>query len=244
MAGLPYGELIARHGLTATHWFALDAVPDGATVLDVGCATGYLAAALAERNCTTYGLEPDAALAAEARKHCKRVFEWDVESPDGRHELPRGLDAVLLGDVLEHLRDPWEVLAFMRTLLKPGGVAFVSVPNAVHWRARWAIARGRFPLDESGTFDRTHLRWFTLDSSRELAVQAGFSVGRERFTPAPLPLEALLRRVAGGTLGKPRFPVGHLRWWLARRAPRLFALQFALDLRPAAGERQTPHGYG
>lgn len=87
-------------------------------------------------------------------------------------------------------------------------------------------------------------RWFTLDSSRELAVQAGFSVGRERFTPAPLPLEALLRRVAGGTLGKPRFPVGHLRWWLARRAPRLFALQFALDLRPAAGGCQTPDGYG
>jgi methionine biosynthesis protein MetW len=230
-SSLPYGELVARHGLTATHWFALEAVPDGATVLDVGCASGYLAAALRERGCTTYGLEADPALAAQAREHCERVFEVDVERPEGREALPRELDAVLFGDVLEHLRDPWEVLGFARGLLRPGGVTFVSVPNGVHWRARMEIVRGRFPLEDSGTFDRTHLRWFTLDGARELAARAGFRVERERFTPAPLPGEALVRRVAGGTTGAPRFPLGHLRWFLARRAPRLFALQFALVLR-------------
>jgi methionine biosynthesis protein MetW len=232
VSSLPYGELIARHGLTASHWFALEAVPDSATVLDVGCASGYLAAALSERGCTTFGVEPDSALAAEARQHCERVFEADIESPADRKALPGGLDAAVLGDVLEHLRDPWEALSFIRTLLKPEGLAFVSVPNAVHWRARWEIARGRFPLEDSGTFDRTHLRWFTLESVYELAAQAGFMVERERFTPAPLPLEALVRRVAGGTPEAPRFPLGHLRWWLARRAPRLFALQFGLVLRP------------
>lgn len=229
--GLPYGELIAHHGLTASHWFALEAVPDGATVLDVGCASGYLAAALRERGCTTYGLEPDSVLAEQARAHCEAVFEIDVECGGDRGELPRELDAILFGDVLEHLRDPAEVLGFGRSLLRRGGIALVSVPNGVHWRARREIARGRFPLEDSGTFDRTHLRWFTLDSARELAQEADFSIERERFTPAPLPLEALVRRLAGGTAGTPRFPIGHMRWFLARRVPRLFALQFVLVLR-------------
>jgi len=228
---LPYGELVARHGLTATHWFALEAVPDGATVLDVGCASGYLAAALRERGCTTYGIEPDRVLAEQAREHCERVYEVDVERVDARATLPRDLDAVLFGDVLEHLRDPWEVLAFARTLLRPGGVAFVSVPNGVHWRARLQVARGRFPQEDSGTFDRTHLRWFDRDGARELVRRAGFRIERERFTPAPLPGEALLRRVIGGTCGTPRFPLGHLRWYLSRRIPSLFALQFAFVLR-------------
>ena len=228
---LPYGALVARHGLTATHWFALEAVPDGATVLDVGCASGYLAAALRERDCTTFGVEPDPALAEQARAHCARVFELDVERADGRDDLPRDLDAVLFGDVLEHLRDPWEVLSFARTLLRPGGVAFVSVPNGVHWRARLQFARGRFPQEDSGTFDRTHLRWFDLDGARELVSRAGFRIASERFTPAPLPGEGLVRRIAGGTPEAPRFPLGHLRWYLSRRVPRLFALQFAFVLR-------------
>ena len=206
-------------------------MPDGATVLDVGCASGYLAAALGERGCTTFGIEPDPALAEQARSHCERVFEVDVERPAARADLPRELDAVLFGDVLEHLRDPWEVLAFARGLLRPGGVAFVSVPNGVHWRARVEVARGRFPQEDSGTFDRTHLRWFDLDGARSLATRAGFRIERERFTPAPLPFEGLVRRVAGGTPESPRFPLGHARWWLSRRAPRLFALQFAFVLR-------------
>jgi methionine biosynthesis protein MetW len=200
-------------------------------VLDVGCASGYLAAALRDRGCMTYGLEADPVLAAQAREHCVEVFEFDIEDPELRRELPQELDAVVLGDVLEHLRDPWVVLAFVATRLRRGGVAVVSVPNGVHWRARREIARGRFPLEDSGTFDRTHLRWFTLDAARDLARGAGLRIERERFTPAPLPFEAVVRRVIGGTTGRPRFPFGHLRWFMARRAPRLFALQFVLILR-------------
>ena len=188
---------------------------------------------LGSPGCTTFGIEADAALATQARRHCERVFELDIEAQGERAELPRDLDVVLFGDVLEHLRDPWEVLSFARTLLAPGGIAFVSVPNGVHWRARSEIAHGRFPLKDSGTFDRTHLRWFTLDSARELAGRAGFEIVRERFTPAPLPLESLVRRLVGGTAEAPRFPFGHARWLLARRAPRLFALQFVLILRQA-----------
>ena len=54
-----YAELVERHGLAESHRLLLDAVPDGARVLDVGCAEGYLAARLKERGCAVVGVEAD-----------------------------------------------------------------------------------------------------------------------------------------------------------------------------------------
>lgn len=228
---LPYAGLVARHGLTASHWFMLDEIPDGAKVLDVGCASGYLAAALDDRGCEVHGVEPDPAMAEAAKAHCRTVSTDDIEDAAAREHLPKDLDVVVLGDVLEHLRDPWEVLQALAARTKSGGLLLVSVPNAVHWNARRHILRGRFPQESSGTFDRTHLRWFTQDTARDLARRAGLTVERERHTPAPLPGEAVIRRLIGGTAESPRFPFGHARWFLSRRFPRLFALQFVMTLR-------------
>jgi hypothetical protein len=125
-------------------------------------------------------------------------------------------------DVLEHVRDPWTVLAWLRTLLDDGAMAIISVPNIGHWTARRALLRGRFPYADFGLFDRTHLRFFTRDSAHELAERAGFGVRRELPAPAPLPLES---RVPA--LGRARDP-------LVARYPGLLALQFVLVLDPAA----------
>ena len=76
----------------------------------------------------------------------------------------------------------------------------LSVPNIGHWTARRALLRGRFPYAAHGLFDRTHLRFFTRASARELAAAAGLRVRAERFAPAPLPLQAhlsALRRLEG-----------------------------------------------
>jgi hypothetical protein len=135
----------------------------------------------------------------------------------------------VFGDVLEHLRDPWAVLAWAATRLRNGGIAVVSVPNAVHWTARREIARGRFPLRDWGTFDRTHLRWFTRASARELLEGAGLAVAHEQFTPAPLPGEALVRRADA----EPGRALASARQLAADRAPELFALQFVLTGRYA-----------
>jgi hypothetical protein len=78
------------------------------------------------------------------------------------------------------------------------------------------LLRGRFPYAEHGLFDRTHLRFFTRTSARELVASAGLRVVAERFAPAPLPLQAhvpALRRLEAGA---------------ARAWPALFALQVVL----------------
>jgi methionine biosynthesis protein MetW len=218
----PYAELVAQHGLAASHRLVLAAVPDGARVLDVGCATGYLAAALHERGCTVVGIEADPDAAAQARGHCDAVVVGDVEAPRTRAETAaRGpFDVVMCADVLEHLRDPWEVLAWLRTLLRDGGRAVVSLPNIAHWTARRELLRGRFPQADYGLFDRTHLRFFTRATARDLAAHAGFAILEEHPAPAPLPLEARLAMV------------GRLRGPLVRRYPGLLALQVVLVLAP------------
>jgi 2-polyprenyl-3-methyl-5-hydroxy-6-metoxy-1,4-benzoquinol methylase len=223
MTSEPYADLVAAHGLSASHRLVLDAVPDGARVLDVGCATGYLAAELSRRGSTVDGIEFDPVAAQEARAHCREVTVGNLEAPATQAEVQRMLagahpDAIICADVLEHLRDPWTVLAWLRTLLAPDGRAVVSVPNIAHWTARRALLRGRFDYTNYGLLDRTHLRFFTRASAAELARRAGFAVRAERLAGAPLPLES-------------RVPaLGRVRDRCVRRYPELLALQFVLVL--------------
>jgi hypothetical protein len=71
------------------------------------------------------------------------------------------LDALVYGDVLEHLREPWAVLARHVPLLSDDGLLIACIPNVQHWSVLEQLLHGRWPLAEEGIFDRTHLRWFT-----------------------------------------------------------------------------------
>ena len=222
-----YAELVTAHGLSESHRHIASEIPDGARVLDVGCATGYLSAELVARGCTSVGIEYDPAAAQQARAVCREVVVGDLEAPAVQAEAADavaragGIDTIICGDVLEHLRDPWAVLAWLRTLLPAdGGRAVISVPNIAHWPARRALLRGRFAYADFGLFDRTHLRFFTQASATELAQRAGFTVTEEHPAGAPLPLQSHLPALR------------HLAAPAVRRLPGLFALQFVLVLQP------------
>ena len=138
-----------------------------------------------------------------------------------RAKIAGPFDRVLFGDVLEHLRDPEPVLRWARELVAANGRVVVSLPNIGHWTARRQLVRGRFPQADHGLFDRTHLRFFTLASARELVERAGLAVEDASYAPAPLPLES-------------RVPaLGRLTDRLVARRPELFALQLVLVCRAA-----------
>jgi 2-polyprenyl-3-methyl-5-hydroxy-6-metoxy-1,4-benzoquinol methylase len=223
----PYTRLVERHGLGASHGLMLDQVPAGARVLDVGCATGYVAAELAGRGCWVVGVERDPAAAAAAEEHCDDVVVGDVESDADRARIPGEYDVILLGDVLEHLVDPLAALRGTRALLAPGGVVIASIPNVASWPARLSLARGVFEYADFGIFDRTHLRFFTRRTARALAAEAGFEVEEERFAPVERPPGRLRRALPLAT------DVAYKS--LMRVWPELLAQQFVLRLRPAPG---------
>jgi 2-polyprenyl-3-methyl-5-hydroxy-6-metoxy-1,4-benzoquinol methylase len=220
----PYARAVAERGIGAAGTLMLAEVPDGARVLDIGCASGYLAARLVARGCAVTGFEVDPRSAALAEAHCERVIVGDLESPHDRATIPDGFDVVLLGDVLEHLVDPWHALRFVRGLVAPGGVVVVSMPNVAAWTVRLALLRGAWRYTETGLLDRTHLRFFTRRTAHELVRGAGFEIERERFSPieqAPGMLRQLLPRVTDVAVKS------MLRIW-----PELMAQQFVLRLRP------------
>jgi 2-polyprenyl-3-methyl-5-hydroxy-6-metoxy-1,4-benzoquinol methylase len=216
---------VAERGLGAAARLMLAEVHDGARVLDVGCATGYIAARLAERGCPVTGFEVDPASAALAEEHCERVIVGDLESPADRAAIPAGFDVVLLGDVLEHLVDPWAALSFVRGLLTPDGVVVTSIPNVAAWTVRLELARGSWRYTETGLLDRTHLRFFTRRTAHELVRGAGFEIERERFSPIEQP-PGVLRRIAP-------LPTDVAVKALLRVWPELMAQQFVLRLRPS-----------
>jgi 2-polyprenyl-3-methyl-5-hydroxy-6-metoxy-1,4-benzoquinol methylase len=154
----------------------LERVPEDATVLDVGAWTGAHGHWLAERRgATVDGVELNAEAAAEARGY-REMIVGSIEDPALRGRIGSGYDAVLFLDVLEHLVDPGAVLRAAHRWLAPGGVVLCSIPNVAHWRVRLGLLLGRFDYEDSGLLDRTHLRWYTRRTARELVRGAGYEL--------------------------------------------------------------------
>lgn len=154
----------------------LSRVVEGAEVLDVGPWTGLHGEWLmANRQATVDGVEVHPEAAGEAAQLYRQVVTRSIEDA----EVWTGLgpyDAILFLDVLEHLARPDRVLRDAHSLLKPGGVVLCSIPNVAHWRMRLMLLRGRWDYTESGLMDRTHLRWYTRRTARDLVAGAGYEI--------------------------------------------------------------------
>jgi SAM-dependent methyltransferase len=181
---------------------------EGLRVLDLGCGPGHLAELLARRRYRVVAVDRPGACRA-------RGASFDLVEADLENGLPAGLghfDYVVCADVLEHLRDPASLLRQIHGVLAPGGQLVASLPNSGNIYFRLVILSGRFPQDEKGLFDRTHLRFFTWAGWRNLLDEAGFRVERAAVTGIPAGLrlpawdggrvigavEAVLRTLARG----------------------------------------------
>jgi len=111
-----------------------------------------------------HGLEyvPDAAAVAAERLDDVFVADLDVLEAVPAHW--EQFDAIVCGDVLEHLRDPARVLRVLHGTLAPGGVIVASIPNIKHWTVLYPLlVHDRFRYEDAGLLDRTHVHFFTLE---------------------------------------------------------------------------------
>ena len=160
-----------------------------------------------------------------ARRYCTRMLEGNVETLDF-DELGR-YDAILLGDVLEHLRNPRAILEKLAGKLKPGGKILISLPNIANIWVRLNLLLGRFNYSRVGILDETHLRFFTLKSARQLAADSGLDVISTGVTPIPLPLI-----LPATSTGRPLSFLHVLNWALTKLRKTLLGYQFILVCRP------------
>ncbi len=173
----------------------------GVRVLDLGCRDGILTEHYVQGN-HVIGVDIDPGALARARA---RLGIETLDLDLNRASLPfddASFDAVVAGEVLEHLTDPRAVVTEACRVLKPAGVFVGSVPNSFHWRARLAFLQG-FSIE-----DPTHLQQFSR--KRLLALLQGF------VSVEILPV---------GGIGGRRLPVlpGSLSESIIRKLPDWFA---------------------
>jgi 2-polyprenyl-3-methyl-5-hydroxy-6-metoxy-1,4-benzoquinol methylase len=148
-------------------------------ILDVGCGAGALGAALKRDlvDAEVIGIEAFPAAADLAEENLDAVLRLDLQA---RPELPYehgAFDAMVFGDVLEHMHDPHGVLTTLRPYLAPDGVIVCSIPNVRHWSVIGPLVlNDRWTYEDSGLLDRTHVHFFTLHEIDTMLTQTGFEV--------------------------------------------------------------------
>jgi 2-polyprenyl-3-methyl-5-hydroxy-6-metoxy-1,4-benzoquinol methylase len=159
-------------------WWMLPLIKDGPNiVMDLGCAAGVMGRKLLETGKAkeVFGVEIFEPAAAEAATIYKKVHVGDIE--EMQLDYNQCFDYVICGDILEHLRDPYKIVRLLSTWLKPGGSLFVCVPNVRNYHVvADLVLRGKWEYQSAGIMDRTHLRFFTASSCRQMLLDAGLEV--------------------------------------------------------------------
>jgi SAM-dependent methyltransferase len=118
--------------LEATAAWLAKTVPLNARVLDAGCATGALIGFMQREGFTDLvGLDPSPVATAQVA----RAFH--VPAIAGSFITPPGeigtFDLVVLSHVLEHIIDVQAAVAGLQSLVKPGGLVYIEVPDAARY---------------------------------------------------------------------------------------------------------------
>jgi 2-polyprenyl-3-methyl-5-hydroxy-6-metoxy-1,4-benzoquinol methylase len=154
----------------------LAAIPSQAhRVLELGCANGRLGRRYKESNPNTewWGVEISSAAAQSAARHLDRVFCVDIEQVDLK-SLGQGFDVIVIGDLLEHLREPERVLETLNDMVSDGGRLVCCIPNMAHLSVVQRLVAGDISYDDVGLLDRTHTRFFSQPSAFKTLLDGGW----------------------------------------------------------------------
>ena len=164
----------------------------GRRALDVGCGTGRLAAALAERGAKVWGVDPSAEMLAEAREAVGARVGLKQGSAEALPFKDSWFDRVVLRLVV-HLVDRSRALPELVRVLAPGGRALIATFQPAHFDRYWLV--GIYP--EVGTLDRN--RFPTPEALARELEEAGFTGVRTRtlLQQSALAKEHALERIRG-----------------------------------------------
>lgn len=157
--------------------------------LDIGCATGAIAAKLRERGWNVSGIE----ICAEQADYARKQYGLDVSNlPLEENNFNAGsFSLVLASHLIEHLTNPAVFVEEVCRILKAGGNFIIITPNVSGFQAK--LFKGRW---RSAIFD--HLYLFSVETLKQLLIQKGFCIekivtwGGIAAGAAPVPVKKIM----------------------------------------------------
>jgi SAM-dependent methyltransferase len=200
----------------------------GRRLLDLGCWAGFLLDEARLRGWETVGVEPSAFASAYARErlgldvHTDELFSAELE--------PHSFDAVVLGDVIEHLPDPAAALERIAALSAPGAALYLTLPDAGSRVARLLGRRWWSVIP-------THVQYFTRGSIATLLERNRWELRELHTAPKAFTVRYYLSRIGGYSKAVSRALVGLAE--LAGLADRLWTPDFRDRMAVVAGSRNA-----
>ena len=166
-------------------------VAPGARVVDVGCGQGAFALRMADEGYAITGLDvvPPTEQPAGAALDYHQVDLFEPAAREAFAQAHRGaFDVVVLLEVIEHVRNPWETLAFAHELLTPGGLLLLSTPNITSFFSRFRfLTGGRFHQFEPTDLSYGHINPMTPLMVELVLEESGFAlVDKAPGPPVPV----------------------------------------------------------
>lgn len=158
-------------------------IKSGNIILDFGCGQGSLGAEMKKKGNIVHGVDISTENVEIARSKLDNAIIGDCRKPESLPFEEKSYDVVVLSDVLEHLSDPLTTLKDVKRYLNDNGYLLISIPNVASWTIRLGLLFGFFNYKDFGILDKTHIKFFTLKSSRQLISDAGLEILKTDATP-------------------------------------------------------------
>lgn len=155
-------------------------------VLEIGCDCGATLLEIKNRypNAQVYGYEINAK-AAEVASHIADVTAGNIE--DKELMYPEEMfDYIIFGDVLEHLKNPLDIIKYCRRFLKRGGYILANIPNLMHISVVAELLKGNFTYEETGLLDKTHIHFFTYNEIVKMFQAGEYKIDSIKMTNMPI----------------------------------------------------------
>jgi 2-polyprenyl-3-methyl-5-hydroxy-6-metoxy-1,4-benzoquinol methylase len=173
-------------------------------ILEIGCGHGNTLIELKKQGKAKFIAGIDIVDLNQSTKLDKFILA-DIECKENI-DLPENyFDVIICADVLEHLKDPWNVLEKIKKFLKPHGIVIASIPNIREISTFASILiniliRGDFRYVDAGILDKTHLRFFCKKNIIELFEKTGYKVEKITFDLSTSPIRRPLLKLSFGLL--------------------------------------------
>jgi len=159
--------------------YVLSFIEPNQRVLEIGAGSGAIAKHIVgAKRCDLSAIEIVDASIEKLRSFTHDIEKLDLNDPAwvDTYASREKFDIVLAADVLEHVYDPWTVLAGMKKVMVEDGSIILSLPHIAHAAVLGTMASGDFKYGDWGLLDKTHMRFFCVRNVEALTASCGLKI--------------------------------------------------------------------